>query len=556
VRHRSDELRVRIHDSRWRVGALVKSPMYDGFWLPLRLRERVLAGASWDTIWLRGGTLVDETTPGAVAVRRPRLASEGWRDLLTGLGTARRVSAWEAPERWQAALRAAREKLIAAAMMPALATATGFSLPLLATTLWQGDLIGPDRLVEACQFRPTWSIASHWEPMPGLTGSARFFPARRRDRWAAGLRRSHPLTRPAPLVKLALGYAAGNVPGTALLIAMLASAANSALQAGSTAPAVLVRNSRHEPLFAPWVLAAIETVDPELVASTAIMLWDYDDGVLQSNLMRSAGLLIAAAGDPAIADLDVLRARYAPDCRFHRHGHKVSFAAIAQPTAEAARLAAIDSSLWDQNGCLSARVHFVEGDAAAYAAELAEQMRALAVQLPRGTTPRRLVHRAFDAYSALEAAGLDVFVNSTYDDEFAVVLDRRPWDRATLVRAVNACAGRTAIVRPVASVQDVPRYLGWLPAANLQSASVAMTAAQALEFANAAGACGVTAVRSLGRAAFPQLAYSWDGFLPLDLGSLRPDGHFTTVEFDDPVAEMAVSLKRWGPGVLAAVSPT
>jgi Acyl-CoA reductase (LuxC) len=347
-------------------------------------------------------------------------------------------------------------------------------------------------------------------------------------------------------VELALGYAAGNVPGTALLIALLAGSANFAHQNGAAAPAILVRNSRHEPLFAPWVLSAVEAVDPELVASTAVMLWDYQDAALQGELMRSAGLLIAAAGDEAIAALDALRSRHAPECRFHRHGHKVSFAVIAQPTPEAARLAALDSSLWDQNGCLSARIHFVEGDAAAYAGELASQMRALAGELPRGTTPRRFIHRAFDAYATLEVAGHDVSVCSTYDDDFAVVLDHRRWNRETLARAVNACQGRAVIVRPVASALDVPRTLGWLPAANLQSASVAMSAPQALEFANAAGACGVTAVRSLGRAAFPQLAYSWDGLLPLDLGCLRPEGRFTTVEFDDPTAEMALSLERWG----------
>jgi hypothetical protein len=193
-------------------------------------------------------------------------------------------------------------------------------------------------------------------------------------------------------------------------------------------------------------------------------------------------------------------------------------------------------------------VHFVEGDATAYAARLTEQMRALAGELPRGTTPRRFIHRAFDAYAALESSRQDVSVCSTYDDDFAVVVDRRPWDRNKFTRGVNACMGRAVVVRPVVSVMDVPRTLAWLPAANLQSASVAMTAAQTLEFAAAAGPCGVTAVRSLGRAAFPQLAYSWDGLLPLDLGCLRPEGHFTTVECEDPMSEMAHSLERWEAG--------
>jgi hypothetical protein len=508
--------------------------MHDGFWLPERVRTQVLS--------------VDAASPGAVAIRAPRLTRSAWLDLLAGLSAARGVPSHEASARWAAALLSIREKLIVGAttMLPVLATATGYSVPMLATALWHGNLASPDRLVDACRFWPTWSIASRWESMPGLAGKARFFPARRIDRAVAGLRRNQALARPAPPVDSALGYAAGNVPGTALLIAMLAGAANGLHQNGDAAPAVLIRNSRHEPLFAPWVLSVVEAVDPDLVASTAVMLWDYENTALQSDLMRQAGLLIAAAGDPAIAHLEALRVRHAPGCRFHRHGHKVSFAVIAQPAAEAARLAAVDSSLWDQNGCLSARIHFVEGDAEAYAHELARQMRSLAVELPRGSTPRRLLHRAFDAHAALAAAGEDVSVFSNYDDDFAVILDRRTWTAASLMRAVNACAGRTVVVRPVASAQDVPGYLRWLPAANLQSVSVALPAGQVLEFASAAGACGVTALRILGRAAFPQLAYSWDGLLPLDVGSLRPQGHFTTVEFDDPAAEMAESLEQWG----------
>ncbi len=64
------------------------------------------------------------------------------------------------------------------------------------------------------------------------------------------------------------------------------------------------------------------------------------------------------------------------------------------------------------------------------------------------------------------------------------------------------------------------------------------------EFAAEAGACGVTALRSLGRAAFPQLAYSWDGLLPLDVACLRPAGHFAAIEFGDLRAELADTYAR------------
>ncbi len=534
--------------------------IFDGFWLPAGLRERMLASATWEIYWLRGGVIGAEETPGAIAVRWPRLAPAEWRDLLTEAQAAHRPDGRDLLARWQVALEGARGRLLedAVTMIPALAACTGYSPEMLMAALWQGDLINMGFLSAALQFRPTWTTTTRWERMPGLSGRVRFFPEQPWDRIVAPLRGSAPLCCPAPPIELALGYAAGNVPGTALLIALLGGLANHAAGVSAASPAVVVRNSRHEPLFAPWLLSAVEAIDPELVAGLVVLIWDYDEQTIQREVLTRAGLMIAAAGDDTIAVLDAQRAKFAPGLRFHRHGHKVSFAVIdehlrgVQNTPSAIcdlrfaipRLAAVDSSLWDQNGCLSARVHFVAGDADGYAQALAEQMRDLAAAMPRGATPRRFVHRAFDTFKALEGLG-DVRVFSGYADDFAVILDRRPWDAERVVRAANACMGRVIIVRPVRDVLDAAGYLRWLPPRNLQSVSVAMDEARVLEFADAAGACGVTAIRSLGRAAFPQLAYSWDGLLPLDVSHLRPAGHFSTVEFDDLTGELVETAARW-----------
>ena len=524
---------------------MTQTQAIDGFWLPAALRP-LLADAAWETVWLKAGALSQEPADDAVAVRWPKFTLAQWRALLAGLQQGRSAGGRDVVLRWQAAFEAAVPRLMqqAETLLPLLATCTGYSIEMLAASLQQSELVNTRPLTATLALQPTWSVATRWERMAGLPGWLRFFPAGRAWRLLAGLRGSAPLCRPAPAVDLALGYAAGNVPGTALLIMLLASAANSARN--EPAPAVLVRSSRHEPLFTPWVLSAIEEADPTLAAGLAVLVWDYQEADVQATLMRAAGLLLAAAGDDTIAALDRDRARYAPALRFHRHGHKASFAVIEDPSPRNTLLAALDSALWDQNGCLSARVHFVAGDADAYGRLLAAQMRELAGRLPRGATPRRPVHRAFDAYKALEAGG-QVTVHSAYEDDFAVVSDRRPWDADGLRRAVNACQGRVIVARPARDVLDVPALLRAIPAGNLQSVSVAMNPDRVLEFATRAGAAGVTAVRSLGRAAFPQLAYSWDGLLPLDAGCLRPAGHFTTVEFDDLEQELAASAARWAP---------
>jgi hypothetical protein len=524
----------------------------DGFWLPRKLREEVLSRATWETAGLCGGALVETsaarsgttgTQDGAVVpIRWPRLSPQRWTALLAGLQASRGVAGSEAAGRWEAALLKALPGLAGEmpAMLPLLSASTGYTPGMLTAALAGGDLVDPSSLAAAMDYRPTWAAASNWVTHPRLGGRIRFFPRGLGGRARAELTPDAALFRPAPPVDLTLGFAAGNVPGTALIIALLGSLAGHAAPGGARAPAVLVRNSRHEPLFTPWVLSAVEAVDPDLVAGTAVLVWDYDDPALQALLLRSAGLMMAAADDATIAALDGWRARCAPGLRFHRHGHKVSFATLGAGWAtrpRAPRLAALDSSFWDQNGCLSARVHFVEGDASAYAEALTGEMRALSRELPRGTTPRRYTRRAFDAYAALTDAG-DVRLFSDYDDEFAVVVDGRPWDAGVLRRAANACQGRVVVVRPVRDVMDVPRLLQALPAGNLQSMSLLLDDGRLEPFAHAVGACGVTALRGLGRGAFPQLAWSWDGLLPLDVCSLRPAGHFTTIEPDQPVTSI------------------
>lgn len=507
----------------------------DGFWLPAALRDRVLAEAEWEIAWLQGGSLLDEPADGAVAVRWPRLTSGQWRALLADLQRGRCVPADQVAARWEAALAAAFAALLADAnrLLPVIAAATGYSEAMLAAALGQEEWLSISALHQALSYRPTWSVARRWERVAGLPGQVRFFPAGA-GRGLAVLNSGAPLFKPAPMTDLVLGYAAGNVPGTGLLIALLGMLANQAFTSGMPAPSVLVRNSRHEPLFAPRILTAIETADPDLAAGIAVLAWDYADQALQAKLMQGAGLMIAAAGDETIASLATQRAKYAPGCRFHAHGHKASFSVIENPTPELAGLAALDSSLWDQNGCLSARVHFVVGDAWTYSQALTDTMRSLAAQLPRGTTPRRLVHRAFDSFTAAAATlgTSQVRVYSSYNDDFAVILDERPWNGELFHRTVNACQGRVVVVRPVRDMLDVARMLRWLSPANLQSVSVASEPTHMRPFADAVGAAGVTALRKLGRAAFPQLAYSWDGLLPLDVAYLRPAGRFTAIEFE------------------------
>ncbi len=524
-----------------------------GYWIPSALQERALEGATFETTWGRRAQLVPSGTPGATGAVWPVLSPSAWRALWAGLRAAPPASAGAL----ETALRCVARRLsdpgdelhrAAHALLP---PHTGFAPAMLDFAFGFFRELELTSLARVAKWTPPPAVQRQFVPMPGLPGSVRFYPAAWSGRLRArfgGLR-----ARPAAPAHTLVGYAAGNIPGAALLIMLLG-------QMLVPRPAVLVRNSRREPFFSPLLLAALEEIDPALVANVAVLLWNYDDTALQASILREADLLLLVAGDAMIAHMEEELRDAGASPRIHRHGHKTSFIAVARDllTPECLRLlaslAALDTAVWDQNGCLSPRLHFVEegGHFApeGYAEALTEALRALSPRLPGGVVDLRRLHTRFDKYHAL-AAGGRATVHSTYDDPFLVVVDRRPAEVLALAEAINDAQDRTVIVRPVPALEAIAHdTLKHLPADNLQTLSVALDsrAPSFLHFADSVGHCGITALRTVGRAAFPGLAYSWDGLLPCDLATERPAGHFTTIEFDDALAqieETATRLHGW-----------
>jgi hypothetical protein len=529
-----------------------------GYWVPGALRERVLEGATFETTWGLRAQLVAPETPGATGAIWPMLQPAGWRALWEGLHAApsASVAALEtALQRVARRLSDPGDDLCRAARV-LLPPHTGFPEAMLsfAFGFFQDLELAP--LARMTAWSPPAAVRRGFLSLPELPGSVRFYPAGALDRAQARL--GTQFARSVPPPRTLVGYAAGNIPGAALLVALLGLILD-------PRPAVVVRNSRREPFFTPLLLAALEEIDPALVANVAVLLWDYDDAALQAAILREADLLFMVAGDDTIARIEAeAREAYRQQAgafpRLHRHGHKVSFIAVASELLTGERLpllaplAALDTVVWDQNGCLSPRLHFVEeGGALApedYADAVTEALQTLSRRLPGGLVDLRRLHSRFDKYHAL-AAGGRATVHSAYDDPFLVVVDRRRYDRLTLGEAIGDARDRTVIVRPVPALGAIPReVLRRLPPRNLQTLSVALDsrAPAFLPFAEAVGRCGITALRTVGRAAFPGLAHSWDGLLPCDLVTTRPAGHYTTIEFDDAltqIEETASRLRAW-----------
>jgi hypothetical protein len=535
----------------------------------------------------------------AVAVRWPLFDPAQWAELLSGLRTAR-DKAPRGPEYWErlrAAMAAAARRMSDVgdpsreALLHALSGYTGYSPGMIAAALLSPDLWDLEKMVPAMRHQPNKVCSRRWQKVPGLPGRMRFFPRGSLDQVAGWV----PVAWEMPLYRVdarpqsVLAYAAGNVPGGALMMIILALSSTlrgeAPLPRPVPPPVILARNSSREPILTPAILSAIKEADPELVSMVATMVWDHDDVQLQERLLSQADIVVAGAGDDVIGSLHRQGSSIAGERRFLAHGHKVGFTAISRDTLQlqytaedygwsppggteiidiVALLAGLDSAFWDQNACLSSRVHFVEQAdpaddlPAEYARRLTLRLRQIAQVMPRGAWPVRRLHDPFDRYKGIEGTdrwGTGLRVVSDYDDPFVVVLDERTssefrMDPSVFVSIVNECQTRVVMVRPVADIMEVPwRYLRMLPPHSLQSLSVAVgrpgegLTRQVLDFATACAIRGVTAIRIAGRGAFPQLAYSWDGLLPLDLVGKRPAGYFSTIEFDSPFEDMIATYR-------------
>ncbi len=568
---------------------------YDGFWFPAAVREAIITpDRAFEDLHFRGGTLVPDSDADTVTVRWPHMELADWRlaldilrrnrDSLLGLNWSERLP--QAMRRMQDLSVGAEEPLWHDAL-EVLEVCTGHSVGMLRVALSLLELISVEDLQRAvsCQlYNSAKEAFVALDDMPGrvrfyVEGAASRLTTQALLRFGGYRRRSLRTVRQA--TGLMLGYAAGNVPGTGLLLALLGLAVSA--DAGGCPPVILIRNSRREPIFTSMVLATLELIDPTLLDTTLVTVWDHEDTALQDFLVGQADLVVAAASDETIEDLGSIVKRVSRgshSIRFHAHGHKVSFSTIGRECLErgrqvatgdaalidaVARLASLDVALWNQQGCLSSRAHFVEeGEASGYhPAEVYGQavvssLRELDHAMPKSVRRRRQIHNLFDQYQAV-AVNNPVQVLSGYDDDFLVLLDRRELSGEQFRDLVNTCQGRTVAIVPVRDAMEVPgRFLQQVGKRHLQSMSIALgnpdiegIAPRLLAYADALGAAGVTSIRTVGRGGFPQLAYSWDGLLPLDLLARRQRGHFTTIEFDEPWTQICETHQLIGQALSA-----
>jgi hypothetical protein len=308
--------------------------------------------------------------------------------------------------------------------------------------------------------------------------------------------------RPAPDgPPLVAHVLASNVPALALPAIALGCLAGAA---------VLVKSGRHDRLSAPAFRRALAAVDAELAATVVTSYWPGGSGSHEDAAVAAAEVVVLTGGDAALATL-ARRVRG----RLIAHGPRMSVAAVASAAlAETDPLAAaiaLDVALYEQRGCLSPHVVFVETGGAITPRDLARRLAAaldaLARRLPApsGSIGERAAVRVLRG-AAEWAPGAEVFAGPG-----GTVV----YEESAVARA--GPGGRTIRVHPVATLDDIAALL---PAGEVECVGLADTAPERL----AAGlrARGVSRCCPPGRMQRPRLGWPRGQQAPLGALLGRP----------------------------------
>jgi hypothetical protein len=299
--------------------------------------------------------------------------------------------------------------------------------------------------------------------------------------------------------------AAGNIPNPTLMSITLGLLTRSAQFVKCASGAALLPR-----LFAH----SIYEQDRKLGACLELAAWRGGLTELENALFAGADCLTATGSDETLA---AVRARLPGHVRFLGYGHRVSFGFVAREVLreeEIARIvarAAADVVAWDQNGCLSPHVLYVEERGAVesdkFAALLAAELAKREATEPRGkisTAAAAAIASRRSLYEALAAHRGDIKIwaspNST---AWTVVFEHD-------VTFQFSCLNRFIYVKPVpdvtAAIQGVDEIHGMVSTVGL-AAPPEKAKELALRFAR----WGATRICPLGQMQNPPLTWRHDG---------------------------------------------
>ena len=323
-----------------------------------------------------------------------------------------------------------------------------------------------------------------------------------------GTRGSHRALGPAVTTHIF----SGNVPGLPAI---------SLIHGLLVKSACLGKPASEEPVFPALFARSLAAVDPKLAASVAILPWSGGDAAVEAAAFAASEVVIAYGSDAAI---ESIRARVPPGVRFVGHGHRLSLAVIGRETLaydsveSLAERLAYDVSLFDQQGCVSPHVVYVErGGTIApqeFAESLAQAMAAFERDMPRG----RL---SVEETSAIQQARTEAELRELREEPVRLFASpgRTAW---TVIYEddpafVPSCLNRVVRVKPLLDLGELPNLLRPV-SRHLQTVGAALSRERRDRLADALAPLGVCRVCPIGEMPHPPLHWHHDGgfnLLPL-----------------------------------------
>jgi hypothetical protein len=305
--------------------------------------------------------------------------------------------------------------------------------------------------------------------------------------------------------RLIVHFLAGNVPAPGIMsicCGLLLRSAN------------LVKMSARDPVFPVLFLESVREVDAELADCAAALDWPRGELALTQAAVGDADAVIAYGDDSTVS---ALRQLAPPTAKFIGYGHKISFAVVAKEAMteenlpRLAQAAAFDASVYDQQGCLSPHVFYVEERGQLgprkFAAALADAMAAYQTRVPRGQlsveeAAEVVKLRTSYEFGAASDRRLGVWA-SPAESQWAVIYDDNP-------AFVPSCLNRIVFVKPTDGYKRVLDAIQRF-ASSVSTVGVAPMNERALAFASDLARMGVHRVCPIGQMQRPPLSWHHDG---------------------------------------------
>jgi hypothetical protein len=242
--------------------------------------------------------------------------------------------------------------------------------------------------------------------------------------------------------------------------------------------------------------------------------WGGGQTHLEDELFAEADCITATGRDETLA---AIRSRLPEGTQFISHGHRVSFGFLTKDVMtralarEQAQLAAADVAAWNQLGCLSPHVFYVQSGGALsgekFAEMLAVEMEQKETTEPRGDLPTATAANIADLRAMYETRAANVGDVRLWQSEdstaWTVVYEREEEFRPS-------CLNRFVFVKEITDLEEALRTAEMVRG-QVSTVGLAATKLDAAEIVRQLAHWGVTRVCPIGQMQNPPLTWRHDG---------------------------------------------